>query len=245
MSDFTPVKKRSISAEITSQILEQILGGHIEPGQKLPPERELAVQFNTNRNTLREAIRNLQTLNVVEARQGDGLLVQDYTQTGEINLLPHYIRHGSQLDRRVQVLEDMLQLRRIMLAEVCGQLGERASAEELEHLRTLVRLQEGQRDEPEKLVRTDLEISTGMVTASGSLAFKWIFNTMAKLYAEIAFQFPWLWIFTPEYVGSLEAVLDAAGRGDGEGAKAIMARHLEESDRLILEAVRALTDPGD
>jgi len=242
MIDFTPVKRRSISSEITAQILEQILGGLIEPGQKLPPERELAARFNTNRNTLREAIRNLQTLNVVEARQGDGLRVLDFAEAGEINLLPHFIRHAASLEARVAVLEDMLRLRRILLAEVCGLLSTSASPQELDALFALIQQQRDNRDDPEKLVRTDLEISLAMVSASGSLAYKWIFNTMAKLYREIAFQFPWLWIFTPAYVESLETIVEAARNGDGETARKVMAKHLEESDELILNAVRALAD---
>ena len=245
MDDFSPVKKLSIADEITVQILRLILRGTLEPGERLPPERELAVRFNTNRNTLREAIRNLQTLNVVEARQGDGLKVRDYCETGELNLLPHFLRESQDLESLVLVLEDMLRVRRLLLTDVCMLIAERASPEQIEGIRRLVHLQRGQLEDPENLVQTDLEISKAMVRASASLASRWLFNTIVKIYQDIVFQFPDLWVFSPDYVESMEAVVEEAARGRGEKAREIMQAHLESSDEMILSAVRSFRDMLD
>jgi len=245
MVEIVPVKKLSIADEITQQLLELILSGKFAPGERLPGERELAAGFNTNRNTLREAIRNLETLNLVEARQGDGMRVRDFARCGEINLVPHFLRHTLDDDARLAVIEDVLRLRRILLVEAVDAIGRRAPAGEVEAIRKLVRSQEANTDDPEKLVITDLEISQAMVVASGSLAYGWIFNTMAKLYEEVALQYPDLWVFTPNYVEALDAILEAAARRKSQRARKLMQRHLEESDRLILAAVNALRKPVD
>jgi DNA-binding FadR family transcriptional regulator len=240
MIQVEPVKKISISAEITRQLLAKILGGEIKAGEKLPPERDLAQQFNTNRNTLREAIRNLQTLGVVEARQGDGLNVLDYRKSGEINLLPLFVQYSGDLAERISVLRDVLNLRRVLLAEVCGLLAATASDAQIDEILGLVESQRGNRGDPERLMQADLDLSMAMVAASGSLAYRWVFNTMVLLYREVAFQFPTLWIFTDDYEDSLGEVLRAARARDGARAKVLMEAHLLKSDALIIQAIDVL-----
>jgi DNA-binding FadR family transcriptional regulator len=226
MTDFLPVKRQNISDEITAQILQQILRGAFRPGERLPPERELAITFDTNRNTLREALRNLQTLRVVAARQGDGLRVLDYHEEGEINLLPHYLRHCEDNRARIVLVQDMLRLRRVLLAEVCGTMALRGSEEAHGRLA--------------ELLATDVEIAMTMVRASGSLAYKWIFNTMAKLFTEVASQWPMLWVYPEGYVESLAEVIAATREGDAERARQLMFDHLGRSDDIILATLRQL-----
>ncbi len=242
MAKFTPTTRRNKSDEIADLLLEQILGGRYGPGEKLPPERELAANFDTNRNTLREALRNLQTLRVVSARQGDGLRVQDYETDGEINLLPHYLRHSPDEQGRLQAIVDMLSLRRVLLGEVSALTARRGSAQDrlaLEELMALQRTHEGQ---PELLIVTDLEIAMVMVRASGSLSYRWIFNTMAQLFAEIAFQWPLLWVYPADYIDSLARVIGEVTSGDGEGARKAMDDHLKRSDEVIMETLNRLGD---
>jgi GntR family transcriptional repressor for pyruvate dehydrogenase complex len=240
MTDFLPVKRQNISDEITAQILQQILRGAFRPGERLPPERELAITFDTNRNTLREALRNLQTLRVVAARQGDGLRVLDYHEEGEINLLPHYLRHCEDNRARIVLVQDMLRLRRVLLAEVCGTMALRGSEEAHGRLAELLAQQRRNVGIPEKLIATDVEIAMTMVRASGSLAYKWIFNTMAKLFTEVASQWPMLWVYPEGYVESLAEVIAATREGDAERARQLMFDHLGRSDDIILATLRQL-----
>ena len=55
--DLTRIKKKAISESVADQLRLAILRGEVAVGERLPPERELAPRFGTNRNTLREAIR--------------------------------------------------------------------------------------------------------------------------------------------------------------------------------------------
>jgi GntR family transcriptional regulator, transcriptional repressor for pyruvate dehydrogenase complex len=240
MRDFLPARKRSIADEITSRMLEQILGGEFEPGDRLPAERDLAARFETNRNTLREAIRNLETLNVVEARQGDGLRVRDVYEVGEVNLLPFYLRYAGNLETASAMVSDMLRLRRTLLSEVCGLLSDAPGEGRFERLRSLVEKQRGQRNDAAMLVRTDMEIALELVAASGSVAYRWIFNTMAKLYQEVAYQAPQLWVFPDDYEDTLLAIIEAAEAGSGARARELMLEHLERVDEEILVKLKSL-----
>ena len=70
-----PIKRHGLSADITEKILDMIKAGHFEAGEKLPNERQLATQLQVSRPSLREAMRSLAFMNIIEIRQGDGTYV--------------------------------------------------------------------------------------------------------------------------------------------------------------------------
>ena len=69
------VSRSSISDEIVDQIMGLIARGDLKPGQRLPSERELCVRFGTGRSSLREALRCLSIVGVLNARVGEGTSV--------------------------------------------------------------------------------------------------------------------------------------------------------------------------
>tara|TARA_B110000881_G_scaffold98220_1_gene86388 strand:+ start:1722 stop:2510 length:789 start_codon:yes stop_codon:yes gene_type:complete len=76
------LKPKKLSDVIMSQLEEMIIEGSLEPGEKLPSERELALQFEVSRPSLREAIQKLETKNLVVRRQGGGTFVSDNILAG-------------------------------------------------------------------------------------------------------------------------------------------------------------------
>ncbi|MCW8107087.1 GntR family transcriptional regulator [Alteromonas ponticola] len=67
--------RKKLADVITEQLESMILDGSLLAGQKLPPERELAAQFEVSRPSLREAIGNLQARGLIERKQGGGTYV--------------------------------------------------------------------------------------------------------------------------------------------------------------------------
>ena len=66
-----PLTRSRLHEEIVTIIQKQIMNGTITPGSKLPSEREMAETFSVNRATVREALRKLENLDLVEIRHGD------------------------------------------------------------------------------------------------------------------------------------------------------------------------------
>ena len=64
------VKQPKISDVIMGQLEEMVLEGTLKPGQKLPPERELAKQFEVSRPSLREAVQKLATKGILDQSAG-------------------------------------------------------------------------------------------------------------------------------------------------------------------------------
>ena len=77
-------------AEITRRLLEFLLSGDIEPGSKIASERQLAEALQVGRGSVREAIKSLSLLGLLDVRQGDGT----YLSRGGSDLLPQVIRQA-------------------------------------------------------------------------------------------------------------------------------------------------------
>lgn len=83
----TPIIRSRLHEEIVTIIQKQIMSGAVAPGDKLPTERELAEKFSVNRATVREALRKLENLDLVEIRHGDGLYAKNYLESGNLDLI--------------------------------------------------------------------------------------------------------------------------------------------------------------
>lgn len=74
--DIAPITRReALSAQIVRQLLAMLRSGELEPGDRLPAERALADQLGVGRPTLREALRALQLLGILDIRHGGGVFV--------------------------------------------------------------------------------------------------------------------------------------------------------------------------
>ena len=71
----TPISRPNIADMVLEQLLDQLTSGRLKLGDKLPAEVELASQVGIGRNSVREAMKVLQVLGVIERRQGDGSYV--------------------------------------------------------------------------------------------------------------------------------------------------------------------------
>ncbi len=70
-----PLKRESISVSILNMVTESILAGRLKPGDKLPTELELTEKLGVSRNSVREAIRMLASLGVIEVKRGAGTFI--------------------------------------------------------------------------------------------------------------------------------------------------------------------------
>ena len=74
---FTAVRKKRLFEDLARQVQKLIVDGVLKPGDRLPPERQLAELFGVSRNSVRDAIRVLELTGMVIARQGEGTVVAD------------------------------------------------------------------------------------------------------------------------------------------------------------------------
>lgn len=108
-SGVTPVRRQGLSEQVAQQLLGLIRSGNLRPGDRLPPERELAQQMGVSRPVLREALRALATFGLVHTQHGGGscvTAVQPEALIGPISLclalsdqdLPHILEARSAIE---------------------------------------------------------------------------------------------------------------------------------------------------
>lgn len=129
-----PVEKQRVAEEITEQLRGLILDGKYPPGSKLPPERELSKRLGVNRASLREALKKLEHLGLVRIRQGDGTRVQNFMETGGIELVQHLLPLAG---GNPNLIRDLLEFRRLFGREIAQLVALRAPGEALARLEAL------------------------------------------------------------------------------------------------------------
>jgi GntR family transcriptional regulator, transcriptional repressor for pyruvate dehydrogenase complex len=77
----------TVTERVANSLQKDIFAGTFKPGDRLPPERELAEKLNANRNAVREALKRLEQLGLVTTRHGSGTTVKNYLQTGNMETL--------------------------------------------------------------------------------------------------------------------------------------------------------------
>jgi GntR family transcriptional regulator, transcriptional repressor for pyruvate dehydrogenase complex len=224
------ISRKSISEQIADQLRGEILRGEWAPGSRLPSEAELAQRFGTNRNTLREAIRLLDGLNLIHVRQGDGVYVRDFRQVGELSLLPHYLLEAEPAEKQL-ALEELLELRRFVSAEAAALAARRATDAEVEALRRCLATLSGCSERAAQIA-ADLELYRTLVSASHSFIYVSIFNTFDRVYTSVIALLEKLWV-EPD-LRTLDAVIEAVAARDSERARGAMSVHLGSSDQLAL-----------
>jgi GntR family transcriptional regulator, transcriptional repressor for pyruvate dehydrogenase complex len=131
---FRPPQRRRIHEDVAEQLRDAILDGRFRCGQKLPPERELAEEFQVNRTSLRAAIKVLEGLGLVTVRQGDGATVQPLIEAS-LDILAPMIFHRGQVD--TEMLGEMTEVITPLLFEMAQLAIERYQPHQLGSLRRL------------------------------------------------------------------------------------------------------------
>src|SRR5262245_20091689 len=125
---------KSVQEEIKDFIIEHAL----KPGDALPPETELSRQLNVSRNSVREAVKSLEALGILEARTGAGLFVSAFSFDPLLNNLGY----GLLFD--LKQLSDLLEIRILMECGMVERVVQSVTPEQLKRLRqVLARMREG------------------------------------------------------------------------------------------------------
>lgn len=130
----SPIKNTKIYEKVIDQIKEMVKTGEIKSGDKLPPERELAEQLAVSRTSIREALRSLEMLGLVECRQGEGNFIKDNLENSLLEPLSIvFMLQGSKT-------QEVLELRKIIEPETAALAAKRINKEQLQELREILNI---------------------------------------------------------------------------------------------------------
>jgi GntR family transcriptional repressor for pyruvate dehydrogenase complex len=130
--NFKPIRPKKIATQIAEQIRTSILAGEFTPGEKLPPERELAEMFGVSRPSVREALNSLAASGLVESYQGGGTVVKSLMESSSGSPLSDLIK--VERERALDVIE----VRKCMEGWTAYYAAQRALPEDLRKLAAVI-----------------------------------------------------------------------------------------------------------
>ena len=162
----------AVTDEAIEKIKAMITSGALRAGDRLPKEADLAADLGLSRNSLREAVRALSLVNILDVRRGDGT----YVTSLEPPILLEALNFIVDFHRDDRVLE-FLQVRRILEPAATAMAAERITDAELEGLRELLDSL-GPNPNPEDLVARDIEFHQRIVASAGNSVLSSLLESM-------------------------------------------------------------------
>jgi GntR family transcriptional regulator, transcriptional repressor for pyruvate dehydrogenase complex len=214
----SPVPRASLPDHVFAALREAVISGEYLPGERLPPQRALAAEFGVNMASVREALKRLEQLRLVDVRHGDATRVLDWRRSGGLEALAR----GERMD--AELMRDLFEARRLLLAEAARLAAERRTDAQAQALSAAAARIAGTAGEHEALL-ADWDFMAALVEAAGNLVFRLVMNSVRELYLPHADAFAALVSgraqLEPLYARAAQAVADKDSAGAGEAIEAL------------------------
>ncbi|HEX9187668.1 MAG TPA: FadR/GntR family transcriptional regulator [Vicinamibacteria bacterium] len=156
-------------------VRREIEGGRLGPGDRLPPERELAQQMGVSRPSLRSGLRTLHAMGIITSRRGAGtFIVEGPPELGRAPLEFLAALHGFTLDQ-------MYEARRLLEVGAAGLAAERATGEQLAAMADEITGMFATLEEPAAFLRHDLGFHRAVAAGSGNPIVAAIIGTLTEI----------------------------------------------------------------
>jgi len=216
---------------ILKRMLAFLLSGEVTPGSRIPSERQLAEELSVGRGTIREAIKSLSMLGLLEQRVGDGT----YLSSSSSDLLPGVIEWGLLLGEKR--LEDLLEARAILEIQLAGLAAVRRTDDELVAIRALIEIMRLADDDVDAYVQADTNFHLEVARASHNAVLSGVLENIRSLLQA------WVSVVirtageTRTSFAMHEPILRAIEAGDADAAVATMTAHMERATMRLKETL--------
>ena len=214
-------------SEVARRLLDLFTSGDLEPGTRLPPERQLAATLAVGRSAVREALAALEILGIVDVRPGSGT----YLRSTASDLLPQTLRWGLLIGR--QSTQELLEVRsglEIYIARLAAMRDDSSGQQRLD--RSLGRMR-GSLADLRAFAKADSEFHDALAAICGNALLSDLLNVVRSL----------LQVYADRAVQSLEAAETALAQheaiaaavlaGDSDAAASAMATHMATASARI------------
>lgn len=173
-----------LSDSVALELERRMLEGSLRPGQRLPPERELAAQLGVSRPSLREGLRKLASKGLVESRQGGGTFMTDRLQAAFVDPWKDLLGQHPDLQH------DLLELRHMLEGQAAELAAQRANELDLERVgRAHEQLQQAfAGDDIEACAQADVQYHQAIAEASHNALLAHLTASMHRLIHDLVLQ---------------------------------------------------------
>jgi len=230
--EITPVR---LYESVIEQIMNLIKNNELKPGDKLPPERELAEKFSISRGSLREAFRVLESKGLIKSKPGGGRFIREIKKDAFIDT------KNVILNLEKSSILELLEAREIFEVKIVKFAAERATAEEVKVIEeAFSRVSEEGRTEDEdaedeKKIESDTEFHLAIAGASHNFVFVNIIKLHLDLLRDIREKTQQIPGRREERWREHQAILQAIKEGDSKKAGEAMLKHLRNVREVLVK----------
>jgi GntR family transcriptional regulator, transcriptional repressor for pyruvate dehydrogenase complex len=227
-SDFEAIRKNRVHEEVAKQI-EAFILQKLRPGDKLPAERELAELLGVSRSSIRDAIRRLELMGLVEPRQGAGTVVREISADALVNPLANVIQHKRQL------VGELLDFRRMLEPPLAARAATHASAEDVAAMEDILRRQGVKVRGGDVAVEEDTEFHYRIAMASGNSVVLKVLDVVMDLLRETRERSLQSVGRPQKSLAGHRRILAAIRRHDAMAAQAAMRQHIADVEKMVFD----------
>jgi len=231
-SDFETVRRNKVYEGVAKQI-ERLILKKLRPGDKLPSERELAEMLEVSRSSIRDAIRSLELMGMVEPRQGAGTIVREISSDSLVNPLANARK------RKEELIGELLDFRMMLEPPLAARAATRVSSDEVSEMEEILERQEKKVQGGESTIGEDSEFHYAVALASGNSVVLKVLDTLMDLLRDSRERSLQVEGRQQKSVAGHRRILDALKRHDSEAAKVAMRRHIEDVEEIVLRIVNS------
>lgn len=216
------------------RLRDLIRSGELPPGARLPPEQKLAAQLGMSRNSMREAVKALELVRVLDSRPGDGTYVT--------SLAPRLLLQG--FSSAVDLLQDDTLLDVMQIRQMLEPAATAAAVAHMTgvHLARLAELLDAMRmtaDDAEQMVQYDMEFHRVIIDAVGNESLTSVLDGLSGRTARARV---WRGLIEADSAAVTQAehqaIYDALAAGDSELARAAALMHVNTSGKWLEKVLR-------
>jgi len=174
--DTEPVKRSNLSEGLTERLMQVIRSEDYQPGDRLPPIMEMARRFGVGHPTLREALRKLEVIGIVEIKHGSGVFIK---RDQDLLLVSNPVFGGAVSKK---LLLDLIEARMPLEVKSAGLAAVNATDAHLEQMANLLAKAEANLDNDVVLSPTNLAFHCRIAEASGNTVMAQLLEVLMDLF---------------------------------------------------------------
>ena len=229
-SFLTPVARTTLTADVCRKLVTHLVRGDWQEGDRLPAERELCRRLGVGRASLREALKALEIMGMIESRVGEGTFVCRRSEFLARPLL--WSIAGSD---ETQVSE-LIESRRLMEGELAALAAERRTPADLDHIAGHILRMESTLEQADQFLEADLDFHLAIAEAAHNRILLNAVQLIRNLMRQWIMQTVQVPHTTPEALAQHRVIFEAISHRDKEAARAAMIGHLESMGQRLLAA---------
>jgi GntR family transcriptional repressor for pyruvate dehydrogenase complex len=238
---FTAIAREPrLSDKVADQLLQTIIGEGLEPGARLPSERDLGTQFGVSRTVVREAVRALAAKGIIDVRTGSGLRVAAVHASAVSESIGLYLRGATIEYPRVHEVRKLLEI------EIAGLAAERAGDEQVASMRRICERMETEvaGGDVEAASRLDLEFHRELARSTDNALYLLLLDSIGEALLVVRRDNLRMEGAANDALGSHREILNAVEAHDRRLARKAMRGHLDNVEYHWLGSHHAVAARG-